>query len=304
MVNAAINEPLSSTPDSILGRADFVVIAFNEQPSALKATLAACAAQDYPISKIIVVDDGSVVPVSIAPEKDKCNTFQLIRLEPNKGISAARNAGIVESATAILACVNSEVLPAADWLSTCARYLCQNPKVGACYTKTLPVRPRRLLTRWRMRFQEPSSPEFSGPASYATGHAVLFRRDAIDAAGGYDVRLRKHHEDSDICKRLWGLGWETHYVVGSYCISIQRDSLVKLAKKQLRDSGWYSPEESSLPHLYINLTKWTSVRVARNLAKVRIAFLPVDFALWMTALWFATTETIKWKWKTKRWLRP
>jgi cellulose synthase/poly-beta-1,6-N-acetylglucosamine synthase-like glycosyltransferase len=301
MLNAPIDGQSNSIP--AFGAADFIVIAFNEEPGALRATIAACAAQDHPISKIIVVDDGSSVPVSITPESGMSRAFQLIRLEPNKGISAARNAGINQSDTAILACVNTEVLPTPDWLSTCSQYLSQHAKVGACYTKTLPARPRRLLTRWRMRFQEPHFPKFSGPTPFATGHAVLFRRDAINAAGGYDERFRKHHEDSDICERLWRLGWETHYIAESYCISIQKDGLVQLAKKQLRDSAWYSPEESSLPHLYFYLTRWAFVRVVRNIIKVRIFFVPIDIALWVTALWVATTETILWKCRTRKWLQ-
>jgi hypothetical protein len=166
-------------------------------------------------------------------------------------------------------------------------------RVGVCYTRTLPQEPDPLLTRWRMRFQEPAYPEQSGPTPFAHGHAVLFRKEALDAVGGYDVRFRRHHEDSDISQRMKTAGWESHYVAGSRCISIQRDSLQSLAIKQLRDSGWYSPQESSLFRLYFQLSKWTFIRAARNLLKGRLYFLPVDVAIWARALWFATSLTLR-----------
>jgi hypothetical protein len=86
-------------------------------------------------------------------------------------------------------------------------------------------------------------------------------------------------------------GWESHYVASSRCISIQQDSLKELAAKQLRDSGWYSPAESSLVHLYLYLSKWTFVRAGRNLLKGRLYFIPIDVAIWASALWAATSRT-------------
>jgi hypothetical protein len=124
------------------------------------------------------------------------------------------------------------------------------------------------------------------------GHAVLFRKEAVDVVGGYDVRYRRHHEDSDICHRMRKSGWETHYVAKSRCVSIQEDSLKLLAAKQLRDSGWYSPGESSLAHLYFNLSRWTLIRAGRNLLKGRLSFIAIEAALWVTALWMATVRTL------------
>ena len=272
---------------------DVVIPVYRERPEALAATLWACMRQTYPLNTILIVDDGSPEPVSLPGWAQSASQICLIRLPRNQGISAARNIAVAKSAATLLACINTEVLPDADWLSTCQTYLSLYPSVGACYTRLIPERPDRILTRWRMRFQEPKFPEKSGPTPFAHGHAVLFRREAIDAVGGYDERYRFHHEDSDICQRMRRSGWETHYVAQSRCVSIQRDSLKELAVKQLRDSGWYSPDEGSLVHLYAKLTRWTGVRMARNVMTGRFGFLPVDVALWASALWMATSRTIR-----------
>jgi glycosyltransferase involved in cell wall biosynthesis len=272
---------------------DVVIPVYGERPEALDATLSACVKQTCPTAKIFVVDDGSPVAVSLPAWARASDQICLIRLPINQGISAARNAAIACSSATFLACINTEVLPEPGWLATCEAYLRAHPGVAACYTRTLPQHTERLLTRWRMRFQEPMNPEKSGPVPFAHGHAVLFRKEAVDAVGGYDVRYRRHHEDSDICERMRKIGWESHYVAGSRCLSIQNDSLKALAAKQLRDTGWYSPAESSLLHLYVYLSKWTLIRGGRNLVKGRWYFLPVDFAIWACALWIATLRTIQ-----------
>ena len=272
---------------------DIVIPVFRERPEALAATLSACIKQTYPVVRIFVVDDGSPKPASLPDWAQSSSQVILLRLPENAGISAARNAAITRSNARFIACVNTEVLPDPDWLSTCARHLLANEHVGACFTRTVPQNPDRLLTGWRMRFQEPKYPEQSGPVPFAHGHAVLFRKEAVDAVGGYDVRYRRHHEDSDICQRMKTAGWESHYVAGSRCISIQQDSLKELAAKQLRDSGWYSPEESSLLGLYLHLSKWTFIRAGRSLLKGRFYFIPIDAAIWASALWQATSRTLR-----------
>jgi GT2 family glycosyltransferase len=284
---------MSDQDGSKLPEVDVVIPVYGERSEALAATLSACLKQTLPVSKIFVVDDGSPEPVSLPSCAQSSSQISLIRLAQNQGISAARNAAIVRSTAAFLACINTEVLPDPDWLATCQSYLGSHPGVGACYTRIVPQSPDRLLTRWRMRFQEPKFPELSGPTLFAHGHAVLFRKEAVDLVGGYDVRYRRHHEDSDICQRMKKAGWETHFVAASRCISIQQDSLEELAAKQLRDSGWYSPRESSLVRLYLHLSKWTLIRGGRNLLRGRFHFLPVDVAIWASALWMATLRTLQ-----------
>lgn len=277
----------------ILPRVDVVIPVYQEQPEALTTTLSACLGQSYPIEKVFVVDDGSPEPVCLPDLGHWSAKVILIRLSENKGISVARNTAIARSNTPLLACVNCEVVPQNDWLSTCVNYLLTHLGVGVCYTQTVPDGPHRLLTRWRMRFQEPKWPAESGPALFAHGHAVLFRREAIDSVGGYDVRYRRNHEDSDICERMRKLGWDTHYVAQSRCVSIQKDTLRSLALKQLRDSGWSSPFENSLVGLYLHLSKWTVIRAGRNVVKGRLYFLPIDLALWAQALTIATWRTFE-----------
>jgi cellulose synthase/poly-beta-1,6-N-acetylglucosamine synthase-like glycosyltransferase len=272
---------------------DVVIPVYGERAEALAATLSACIQQTYPLNRIVVVDDGSPQAVCLPVSAQASPPVSLLRLPENRGISAARNTGISVASAPLIACINTEVLPDSDWLATCANCLLSRPSVGACYARLVSATPDRLLTRWRMRFLEARFGEESGPASFAPGHAVLFRRQALEAVSGYDSRFRLHHEDSDICHRMKKLGWETHYVAESRCVSIQQDNLMQLVGKVLRETGWYSPSEGSLAHLYFYHTKWTLVRAIRNLVKGRISFLLVDAAIWASGLWMATTRTLR-----------
>ena len=289
----ALALPMTHQENNRTLAADVVIPVYGERPDALAATLSACLRQTYPFSRIFVVDDCSPEPVQLPHWAQSLAEICLLRLPQNSGISAARNAAIACSKVPFLACINTQVLPDPDWLATCQNYLSNHPAVGACYARLVPNKPDRILTRWRMRFLEAKFGEQSGPSQFAPGHAVLFRKEALDVVGGYDARYRRHHEDSDICQRMGTSGWETHYVAESRCISIQEDSLKELAAKELRESYWYSPAESSLLRLYVHLSKWTLIRAGRNILKGRFYFIPVDAAIWALALWTATSRTLR-----------
>ena len=286
--------------DNKLLPVDVVIPVYGERVEALSATVSACLKQTHPISRIFVVDDGSPKPVSLPEWAQSSEQIFLVRLARNGGISAARNAGLANSNATFVACVNTEVLPDPDWVETCVDYFRNRAGVGAVYTRLVPLKPKRLLSRWRMRFLETKFGQECGASLFAPGHAVLFRREALEVVGGYDVRCRLHHEDSDICLRMKKAGWETHYVATSRCVSIQEDSLKQLALKELRESYWYSPAQSSLFHLYLHLTKWTLIRAGRNLVTVRWNFLPLDAAIWACALSMATIRTVRYFMKSNR----
>lgn len=283
-----MNEPVVQSRPSV----DFVIPVYGELPEALAATISACLNQTYPVSEIFVVDDGSPQPARLPATVQSNPQIRLLRLQQNQGISAARNAALAESTAQLVACVNSEILPAPDWLATCVNYVLQNPTVGACYTRMVPATANRVLSRWRMRFLEGKFGDTTGPTDFAPGHAVLFRKEAVDSVGGYDPNFRLHHEDSNICHRMRNKGWEAHYIATSRCVSIQQDSIPLLTKKILRETGWYSPSQGSLPHLYLHHTKMTLIRGGRNVVKGRFYFLPIDVAIWAYGLWTATSRTI------------
>jgi GT2 family glycosyltransferase len=52
----------------------------------------------------------------------------------------------------------------------------------------------------------------SAPVDWVMGAAMLVRRDAFDAVGGFDPGYFLYWEDADMCRRLWQRGLSTRYV--------------------------------------------------------------------------------------------
>jgi glycosyltransferase involved in cell wall biosynthesis len=267
---------------------DIVIPCYGERLPALQATLGACLNQATEANSIWVVDDASPDPIrrESLPADDR---IHLIRFEINRGISAARMAGIGQSQTEYIACVNVDVLPATDWAETCLGYLRENAGVGAVFTR-LEAANRSMVTRWRMRFQEEKYDRAAGQARFAPGHAVFFRRRAIDDVGGYDLSLRRVGEDADISKRILAAGWGIHFVARASCVSIQHDTLPSLGRKQLIRHGFYAAG-SVVPGTVVRraISTLTS-RLARNVLRGRILFMPIDLAVFALELVYLRRE--------------
>lgn len=283
---------------SELDAVEVVITAYAEPPEALARTVDAVLRQTHPPQRVWVVDDGSPTPIrlpaSLPPEK-----VRLIRMDPNGGIAAARNAAIARCTSPFVAVVNVDILLDEDWIESCRDYLIENKGVGVCCTPVRPAHPGRLLTRWRMRFQEERYHEdyTEGSIRFAAGHATLFRADALREVGGYDERYRRVAEDYDVCRRLRERGWETHCTQASGATSLQEDSLDLLATKYLRNDGWTlrSPSDLdavlrpvSLPGVTRDISRGLIQHLLRNVVRGRLSFLPVDIAVsgkaWLKAL--------------------
>jgi glycosyltransferase involved in cell wall biosynthesis len=269
---------------------DVVIPVYNERGKALDSTVQAWLEQDPPVSEIYVVDDGSQAPVTLSAAIKSHGNVRLIHLVENVGKSGARNAGIALSKAPLIVNANCDVLPAPDWVATCARYLAAHPNVGACYTRIVPQFPKRLFSRWRMRFQEGKYGETAIEVPFAPGHAVLMRREAVEAVNGYDVRFRRDEEDWDICRRMQAKGWVSHYIPESRTVSIQNDCVEVLANTSLYRDGWHGPENGGFLYVLWRQTKWLGIRSGRNAVKGRFYFWPADLAIWVGSLRIAARK--------------
>jgi N-acetylglucosaminyl-diphospho-decaprenol L-rhamnosyltransferase len=79
----------------------------------LERLLATLSVQTYPVTEVVIVDNGSE---DGAPERAERLGARVIRMGLNAGFSRAVNRGIQESRSEWLAIVNSDVELAPDWL--------------------------------------------------------------------------------------------------------------------------------------------------------------------------------------------
>jgi GT2 family glycosyltransferase len=220
---------------------DAIVPHYNEAPASLLVTLRGLSSQSFALNQVILVDDGSSAPpdLSTVLAGVKLSSTKL-RLEPNAGISAARNFGARHSTAKYLLFVNAEIELTQNWVRNAVLFLEHNPIAGLACGQ---VQSRRhgLLTEWRRNYLD-LRPETwidkTHELEWAVGHAFLIAKAQLDGVGGWDERYRRAYEDIDLCKRLRANGKKIFQVQGAVSICHSRISLRELAAKQIRNRRW------------------------------------------------------------------
>ncbi len=200
-------EPEFTPPVSI------VVPAFNEA-AVIEQSVRSLAASDYPHFEVIVVDDGSEDGTGEIVERLGIEGVRVLR-EPNSGKSGALNTGVAAARHSILVTVDADtVFEPATLVRLVAPF--RDEAVGAVAGNTKVGNRDRMLGRWQH-------------IDYVTGfnlerrlYDVLqcmptvpgaigaFRREALDAAGGFSHATLA--EDTDVTIAIGRHGWRVIYV--------------------------------------------------------------------------------------------
>ncbi len=154
-----------------------VVIPVYDRAAGLERTLVAIAAADAVPAGIVVVDDGSSRrEASEAERVASAAGARFVRRPVRGGPGAARNSGLELVDTALVAFVDADVEPAADWLARLLPHL-DDPAVGAVAPRVVPPDPSG----------SPAAP--SSPGAPATDSVVDSPDEsrASDASGSRDA---------------------------------------------------------------------------------------------------------------------
>lgn len=264
---------------------DAIICTYNESISKINSTLISCIEQSTPFRKIYLVDDAST---TIIRDSELINhpSINLIVLERNKGISGARNTALKISDADYIACINIEVILEKNWLESCLGFLVNKSDAGCVFAKLLPYK-NTLLSQWRMRFHEVQFGTLTSGHTYvfAPGHAVLFKKSALDEVGFYNESFKLTYEDGDICWRLRNIGYETYYINNVFCISLQDDNIQNLAKKQLLRLPGQLPGQTTSEMNYTKFFYEHSIdslfRISRNIYKLRLNYIFIDIPIYI-----------------------
>lgn len=188
-----------------------VIVAFNSGPH-LRNALNALQNQSFTDFEAIVWDnastDGAVEALSAHPR------VQIVRCPDNLGFAAANNRAAALSQAPLIVTLNPDAFPEPDWLGT---LVAAARRTGAESIASLQLSdddPEILDgagdmmsvigVAWRGGYLQPRQAEPSGPVEVfaACAAAALYRRDAFEAAGGFDERFFCYHEDVDLGFRL------------------------------------------------------------------------------------------------------
>lgn len=144
---------------------------------------------------------------------------KIIQSEINLGFAAANNLAARQSQTPYVILLNPDAFPEPDWFATLIETARRFPEAGAIgstqmradapsvYDGTGDVMHAvGIAYRSNYGARHPRVPPLAETFS-ACGAAMLLRREAFDAAEGFDERFFCYFEDVDLCFRLRLLGW-------------------------------------------------------------------------------------------------
>ncbi|GAB2541590.1 mycofactocin biosynthesis glycosyltransferase MftF [Nocardia heshunensis] len=165
---------------------------------------------------VIVVDDGSDRPVRIPEQRGNRCRITVLRRDRQHGTAAARNFGLKAAATEFVAFLDPDVVPRTGWLEVMLGHF-SDPKVALVAPRILAMDPdSTLLARYEHtrgsvhRGRRESAVHAHGPVPYVPSSAVLVRRLALLAEGGFDESMAAGG-DVDLCWRLDRAGWRLRY---------------------------------------------------------------------------------------------
>ncbi len=157
--------------------------------------------QDWPHVECVVVDDGSTDPGTVWTLDELAREgIRLVRQE-NRGLPAARNAGVRSTETPLFVCLDADDRIAPTFISRLLPRLLDDPGVGYCYCWTRFFGARS--GRWRCPEYDPKRLLLQN-LSPAT---AVVRRAAFDQVGGYRETMTHGYEDWDLWLGLLAAGY-------------------------------------------------------------------------------------------------
>jgi N-acetylglucosaminyl-diphospho-decaprenol L-rhamnosyltransferase len=176
--------------------------------------------------ELVVVDnastDGTRAAVWAAAPKAR-----VLKRDHNLGFAAGCNVGVAAASAPVVLFLNPDARPAPGCLDTLRRVAVERPAWGAWQALVTMGAGSRINTAgnvthflgmgWAGRCGEPvaNAPRTPMEVNFASGAALVVRRDAWERVAGFDERYFMYGEDLDLGLRLWSTGWRVGLVPGA-----------------------------------------------------------------------------------------
>jgi GT2 family glycosyltransferase len=190
----------------------------------LEACLGSLARQTYRHAQIVVVDNGSTDD-SIETVRRLAPDATLVRLEQNLGFAGGVNAGVSSARGEWVAVLNNDTEAAERWLEEAAGAIERHPDASFLACRILDLGDRSMVysagdcflragVGYRRGQERPDGPPYRAETEVfaACGCAALYRKAALEAAGGFDESFFAYLEDVDLGLRLRAAGLRGYYI--------------------------------------------------------------------------------------------
>lgn len=184
---------------------------------------------DYPVFDVVVVDDGSTDGTGDTAE---AYGFTVIRTA-NEGLSHARNVGLQAARGELVAYIDDDAYPDPQWLRYLATVFGSSDFVGVGGPNLVPAADGAIA---QCVANSPGGPIHvllgDREAEHIPGCNMAFRREALEAIGGFDSQFRTAGDDVDVCWRLQEQGWSIGFSPAAVVWHRRRASIRAYWKQQ------------------------------------------------------------------------
>jgi glycosyltransferase involved in cell wall biosynthesis len=164
----------------------------------LPEALASVAAQTVGEVEVIVVDDGSTDPATLGVLDALPEEVRLVR-QDNRGLAAARNAGMAAATGKFLLPLDSDDQLEPTFLERCLAALAAHPDAAFAFAGLRLIGEKRGVLPKTYNF-------FAQLVLNQLPYCLLLRRSTWEASGGYDEAMRLGYEDWEFNIRLGARG--------------------------------------------------------------------------------------------------
>ena len=214
-------------------------------------------------AQTIVVDDGSNPPLAHAT----------VRHASNRGPGAARNTGLAEVTTPLVAFVDTDVLLCDDWLTPLLAHFADD-RVALVAPRVASAPGATSLAGYEQRHSpldlggEPARVAPGTRVAYVPAAAIVCRTDAVRELSGFDERLRTG-EDVDLVWRLCAAGHRCRYEPNSIVFHAPRASIAALVEQRFGFGRSATPLAARHPGALapVRMNVWSAVVWALALAR-------------------------------------
>lgn len=171
-----------------------VIIASYNHGSYIEESILSVLEQTYPNIELLVVDDGSKDDSVERIQRLQIKHGFNFRTQPNQGLARTLNDCIARAQGGLIAPLGSDDVMLPERIATQVAYLEGKPEVGICAgnIQTIDARGNLIQKRCRARafrrldFDAMFNATEDGPPA----PTLLFRREALEAVGGFDPEIR------------------------------------------------------------------------------------------------------------------
>lgn len=280
--------PFRARRDTVLAAAPPITVALctRERPLALTRCLRSLLASSYPDFRILVVDNAPTSPVTreavaaagLAEPRGRIEYL----VEPEPGLSWARNRALAECGGEIVAWIDDDETADPHWLAEIACAFAEHPGLDAMSGLVVPAELKTRPQLWFEQFGGHSkgrgtTPALFGPSGrgeqsplyplppFGTGANMAFRGGVLSSLGGFDTALgagspASGAEDTQIFTRILRAGGSVAYAPAAVTRHYHRPDLAAL-ERQMYGYG------CGLTAYYTSLI-WSDPRVVVELARL------------------------------------